>query len=272
VTAELEAHDGKTLARPAIARRVVLLGASNLTKSIGGVIAAAQHVWGGPLEVLGAWGHGRSYGRTTRVLAQELPGIDGCGLWRNLAAARELPTSALVTDIGNDLIYEEPVERIAGWIERALDRLADARAQTIVTLWPIENLNTLSRARYYLMRSLLVPRSRISLEEISRRAIALDGEVERLAGERGMRVVRLRSHWYGFDPIHIRFHRRSEAWREILAGWTADGSPPELRGLRLARSLYLRLRTPERCRRFGFEQRGAQPAARLADGTTVAIY
>ena len=42
------------------ARRVVLVGASNLTKSIGTVFETAASLWRGPLEVLGAWRHGRS--------------------------------------------------------------------------------------------------------------------------------------------------------------------------------------------------------------------
>jgi hypothetical protein len=254
------------------ARRVVLLGASNLTKSIGRVIASAQSAWEGPLDVLAAWGHGRSYGRTSRVLGLEMPGIEACGLWRDLAAAGELPTAALVTDIGNDLIYEEPVERIAGWVERCLDRLAAARAQSIVSLWPIENLKTLSAARFRLLRTLYFPRSRIGLAEISRRAMALDERVERLARERGMHVVRHRSDWYGFDPIHIRFGVRGGAWREILRGWQTDGPAPHAPRGTLVRSLYLRSRVPERRRLFGFEQRGRKPAARFDDGTTVSIY
>jgi hypothetical protein len=272
VTASLAKRTSGAAGPATVERRVVLVGASNLTKSIGTVIATAQSVWGGPLEVLAACGHGRSYGRATRVFGLGMPGIEGCGLWPDLAAAPELPTAALVTDIGNDLIYEEPVERIVSWVEQCLDRLAAARAKTIVTLWPIENLRTLSRARYYLMRTLLVPRSRIGLDEISRRAIALDAHVERLVRDRGMHLMRLRADWYGFDPIHLRVSRRRRAWREMLCGWTADGSMPEAAGMRLARSLYLRTRVPERRRVFGFEQHGRKPAARLDDGTTVALY
>jgi hypothetical protein len=250
----------------------VLLGASNLAKSIGTVIGSAERAWGGPLDVLAALGHGRSYGRASRFFGTELPGIEGCGLWPDLAAAPGLPTAALVTDIGNDLIYEEPVARIAGWVERCLDRLAAARAETTVTLWPIENLKTLSRPRYYLMRSLLVPSSRIGLAEISRRAIELDGHVERLARERGMHVVRHRSEWYGFDPIHIRISRRRQAWREILGGWLAECRAGETPRVAYARAIYLRTRVPARRRLFGWEQRGRKPTARFGDGTTVTVY
>lgn len=255
-----------------VTRRVVLLGASNLTKSIGTVIGTAAAVWGGPLDVLGAWGHGRSYGRASRLFGRELPGIEECGLWADLAAAPEVPAAALVTDIGNDLLYEEPVEQILAWVEQCLDRLAAAQARTIVTLWPIENLRTLSRARYYLMRTLLVPSCRLSLEEIGRRAIAVDEAVEQLTRARGMRVARHQPNWYGFDPIHIRMGHRRHAWRELLGGWHPDGRLSKSTKLATAQSLYLRTRVPEQQRLFGIKQRGRKPSARLADGTTVTIY
>ena len=96
------------------ARRVVLLGASNLTKGIGTVVETACRTWGQPLEVHAALGHGRSYGRTTSLLGRQLPGILECGLWPALERTPGVPTAALVTDIGNDLLYGEPVGQIVG--------------------------------------------------------------------------------------------------------------------------------------------------------------
>jgi hypothetical protein len=251
--------------------RVVLLGASNLTKGIGTVLETACRIWQRPLEVFCALGHGRSYGRTSSVLGRQLPGILDCSLWNEMERQPGIGTAALVTDIGNDLLYEEPVEQIAAWVRECLDRLSAAGARTVVTLLPVENLQTLSRARFQLMRTLFFPHSRISLEEVGRRAIALNGEVGRLARERGFPTVSHRVIWYGFDPIHIKRCHRPEAWREILAAWPA---PPMDRpvGNSTARTLYLCSRTPAHRRVLGFEQRGEQPSARMRDGTTVAIY
>src|SRR5262249_46912085 len=90
--------------QPPAVRRVVLLGASNLTLGIGTVLGSAANVWGSPLEVLAALGHGRSYGRATSVMGRQLPGIRECGLWPALGVDGQLPTAALVTDIGNDVL------------------------------------------------------------------------------------------------------------------------------------------------------------------------
>ncbi len=151
-------------------RRAVLLGASNLTKGIGTVLETASRLWGRPLSVFGALGHGRSYGRTSSLFGRALPGILECGLWEELARWPAMPTAALVTDIGNDLLYEEPVEEIVRWVGACLDRLAAINARTVVTLLPVENLAGLSRARFTFMRTIFFPHSRITLDEVARRA------------------------------------------------------------------------------------------------------
>ena len=86
-------------------RRVVLLGASNLTRGLSTAVEASRLRWGRPLEMLIAAGHGRSYGLTSRVLARTLPSILACGLWDELAQRATMPTAALITDIGSDLLY-----------------------------------------------------------------------------------------------------------------------------------------------------------------------
>ncbi len=254
------------------ARRVILLGASNLTKGIGTVLETAGRVWNEPLEVHAALGHGRSYGRNTRIMGVGLPGIAHCGLWQNLTSGRQLPTAALVTDIGNDLLYEEPVDRIVGWLEACLDRLAAADAKITITNLPIANVQKLSPAKFKLMRSVLFPYSRLSLAEAQRRAIELDEHVARIAGERALTIVSHQPHWYSYDPIHIRFTRRGEAWRDILGAWTEAGGSLSPGGNALFRTLHVRTRTPHERRLLFLAQRRAQPAARYLDGTSVSLY
>jgi hypothetical protein len=260
-----DAHQGA-------ARRVVLLGASNLTKGIATVLETAYRTWGRPLEVHTALGHGRSFGLTSSVLGRQLPGILECGLWRVLADSPAIPTAGLVTDIGNDLLYGQPVEQIAEWVRECLDRLATLKARTVVTLLPVENLPSLSRARFRLMRTLFFPHSRLTLDDVAQRAHTLNDRVRRLALDRGCGLIVQRASWYGFDPIHIKLRQRPIAWREILAHWSETAPVDRPARGTLARTLYLRSRVPERRRVLGFEQRGRQPAGRLNDGTTVAIY
>ena len=269
------------------ARRVVLLGASNLTRGISTVVESSWHAWGRPLDVLAALGHGRSYGMRSKVLVRALPGIAECGLWEAIAQRPALPTAALLTDIGNDLLYEAPVEQIVEWVELCLDRLmghagqpswlfedqrdAYPTARVAMTLLPLASLDTLSERKFRLFRSILFPACRLPLEVLHRRAIELNERVRQIGAARGIALIEPRAAWYGHDPIHLRMRDWRPAWQEILAAWRNDDALPAARGS-LARWLRLRALAPQ-CRWIcGIEQRSAQPAARLRDGTTISFY
>lgn len=209
------------------ARRVVLLGASNLTHSLATVIALARHRLAQPLDVLVAAGHGRSYGMPSSVLWRELPGIVPSALWRELAVRPPAATAALVTDIGNDLLYEAPVDRVAGWVETCLERLARAGAQTVLTLLPTAHLPELSPWQFYLFRTLFVPTCRLRAGELIDRALRLNEALEDLAAGYGATLVTPAREWYGLDPIHVRRTRRVAAWAEITAAWDSRPAGPD---------------------------------------------
>jgi hypothetical protein len=261
--------DGDGSAPP---RRVILLGASNLTRGISTVVETARGIWGRPLEVLAALGHGRSYGLRSHVLGRELPGIIRSGLWDALTAGRPVQTAALVTDIGNDLLYGASVASILDWVRESLDRLAAVEARTVLTLLPLSSVESLSEWRYWLARTCAFPRCRARLDEILIAARELNSGLVQLAADRRIPVVAPRAEWYGFDAIHIRLRFWKASWQEILAPWS--DSPIAVKGARgsLTRWLYLRSLPPLERRLFGIERRAAQPAGRLRDGTTIAFY
>ena len=112
-------------------RRVVLIGASNLARGISTIVETAQLGWGEPVEILAALGHGRSFGQESSIFTRKISGIIQCGLWSALASAPARPTTALVTDIGNDILYGTSVNVIVGWVATCFDRLSEAGARTI---------------------------------------------------------------------------------------------------------------------------------------------
>jgi hypothetical protein len=175
----------KKIAGVSPVRRVVLLGASNLTRGISTVVETARLQAGGPIEVLAALGHGRSYGLESSVLGRALPGICGCGLWEALKKESAAPTVALVTDIGNDLLYGAAVSQIVDWVRRCLDRLQQADAQVVITLLPVANLDALTPVAFRLMRTMLFPASRLAPEDARRQAAQLNKRLIRMARQRG---------------------------------------------------------------------------------------
>ncbi len=248
-------------------RRAVLLGASNLRASLPLMVNLLRRRYAGPVEVLAACGHGRSYIAWSRFLGiRHLPGIAGCGLWPALEDRPGLPTLALLTDAGNDLVYGAEVAEIARGIEVCLERLAARQAEIVLTLLPLARLERLSPREVRLAVSLLFPGRQAPWPALLERARELDERLRRLGREHGARIVEPEASWYGIDPIHPRRGRRREIW-ERLTGAAGEAlpaaGPPRVR---------LPLLGAETLRLAGRTLRTSQPAVHLSDGTTVALY
>jgi hypothetical protein len=247
-------------------RRVVALGASNLTRGLHTVVATAREAWGPEVEVLAALGHGRSYGAPSRILARTLPGILECGLWRALDARPEPRTRALVTDVGNDILYGYSAEQTLAWVDEALHRLEGHTHDVVVTDLPLHSIRRLSRARFLLFRSLLVPSCRLSLAQVLERAEAVHAGLAELAAAHGLALFRLKAEWYGLDPIHIRPGLWRSAWQQILGA----GAPGARRSAREGLKLYAM--APERQWLFGTERLKPQSGVALRSGGRVFLY
>ena len=248
-----------------------MLGASNLTRGIGTAVEAARRVLGGPLDVMAAMGHGRSYGQTSRVMVRTLPGIDDCLLWEDLARRDKLPTAALLTDIGNDIGYGAPVDMIAGWVRRAVDRLLECESKVVITLLPLENLERLSPLVYLFFRTMFFPNNRATLDDIRRQAQQLNAELESLGRDRDIVLCPPAIDWYVLDPIHIRRKYYGHYWTKLLSHWVEE-PPSEPASPSLSRFVYLRRLPPAQRWICGRPQQAQQPAGRLDDGTTISWY
>jgi len=252
-------------------RRVILLGASNVTRSMSTIVETAELVWGRPLDLLAACGHGRSYGRTSCVFGRSLPGILECGLWDELSRRSALPTAALVTDIGNDILYGAGADQIAAWVEQCLTRLRAVCERIVITELPLARVASVTPRQYNLFRALLFPGSRVTWDDALHRVRELNARVIELASQqRGVLCVP-RLQWYGWDPIHVRRAVWPEAWCEILSGWSDRGVTQRARGSWL-RWWQLRRQRPLVRRLFGFEQRRAQPTCTLRSGSAISLY
>src|SRR6478736_5827625 len=141
-------------------RRVILLGASNLTRSFPTVVSAVRQTWSEPVEIMAAMGHGRSYGQDSSVLGKKISGIFPCALWQDLQNRPTLPTAALVTDIGNDMLYGVSPNLMLDWVERCLDRLAEVGATILVTQMPAASIERLGERQFQFFRRMFFPRSK----------------------------------------------------------------------------------------------------------------
>ena len=252
--------------------RVILLGASNLTRSISTVVATASQIWGSPVDVVAAMGHGRSYGLPTQMFGRTLPGIMQCGLWDFVRRCPKAPTAALITDVGNDLLYEAPLDQIMEWMKRSLDQLLSYRSQVVMTLLPMSSIESLTTLRFQFFRRLLFPRSKIQLGTAIALAHRLNDSLRRLGETCGITLFEPRSHWYGVDPIHIKIRLWKEAWNEVLSTWKPNNQYPIAASGSILRWWYLRRLSPQRRWVRGVECCCQQPVGSFADGSTFSFF
>ncbi|PHS17654.1 MAG: hypothetical protein COA78_02710 [Blastopirellula sp.] len=254
------------------ALRVVLLGASNIVRGFSTIIDVLEHFHGPKLNVMAATGHGRSYGNNSRVLFRTLPGIIPSELWNAIEKQPQQKTIALVTDIGNDLLYDAKVEAIANWVEVCLKKMKKISSQIIVTSLPVCNLEKLSSRRFVFFRSCLFPKSKLTFSDAKQRAHDLNQEVERLANNYDCNFKILSENWYGIDPIHIAADQKLNAWNQILANHVEKENPVFLDKNKSFQPLRYRLAIPHERQLFGFSQTRTQPYIKLASGTCVSLY
>ncbi len=253
-------------------QKIVLLGASNLARSFPMAIETARAMFPGPLALYVAKGHGRSYGQDSGFFGKKLPGIFSCGLWKDFCKDCSLPTVACVTDIGNDLAYEVPVDAILDSVCRCFDHLQAADAKVVVSDLPTDVLREIGSTKYLLFRSLLFPQCQLSLGEILHRVDRLNERLREEAKSRGIACFTAPVEWYGFDPIHFRRPFFRPFWKELftLSGG-ASPAPNSHAWPWLVRSYLNRLK-PERWSWFGVERHAQQPNGRFQDGSLFSLY
>jgi len=274
-------------------RRVFLLGASNLTRGLPVALNTARDLTGGPIEVFAALGHGRSYGITSSVLGRTLPSILECGLWESLdqqklpifsllstqnSALRtqhsELSSPlALITDIGNDIMYEQTPAAIADWVEQCVVRLRNVGATVALTQLPLGSIGALRPWKYRLLRSVLFPTRHLPFEDALQRLHELQGRLAELAERFELSFIELPAEWYGVDPIHMRRRVEPEAWLSILSqAFAMNPSSSQPLTSSFAWRWRCRFMRPQQWSLLGIQRYQSQPTALVSDGSTISLF
>ncbi len=253
--------------------RFILLGASNLTLSLRLVIHRLQQRFGGPSEVLAVVGHGRAYGLTSQALGRGLSGITGSGIWHQLNRLPMRPTYALLTDIGNDIVYGSTPQQVLQSVAWSVTQLQRHGAQVVVTNLPLAAIELLTERRYLFYRRLFYPSSCLSRDEVLSCVQAVHRGLDELALRQDFQLYEQHPQWFGADGIHVRYWRRSQFYQDIVTHFPQsnslsiqptgyqNGIQPWLQRAQFAHKTLL-----------GHEMRCEQPSGKLADGSIVFKY
>jgi hypothetical protein len=183
----------------------------------------------------------------------------------------------VLADIGNDLMYGVPPDRLVGWIESCLERIPGEARVTIVAP-PLATLASLSSLRFQILRTLYFPTRRVGWTSLRGSLDELTDRLRALARDRGIGLLDPPAHWYGLDPIHTRLARQSEMWRCLVAGSAAmggaGGEERDAVGARVTARDGWRFWTarPESWALFGAKMGRPQPCAQLDGEVRLWMY
>lgn len=259
-------------------RVVVILGASNVTLGWSEAVRQLSARSSGSIQLFTAHGMGRSYLKAeSGFMVWKMPGILHSGLWHALPSgpSSEAAPWALVTDVGNDLVFGSSADEVAEGARHAIDRLRrwDERIQVVLSRPPVDAVRSLGPARFRFVRSVLFPRSSLNLQRAVAEVESLDEQLVQIGEQTGARIFRPDPDWYGFDPIHVQRPFRSQAFGQMMELWP-EATPanihpaePASRGSRRR----IRRPEPERYVAFGKERQRRQPSL-VADRLSVFAY
>ncbi|MFK7820710.1 MAG: hypothetical protein AB8G99_18475 [Planctomycetaceae bacterium] len=248
-------------------RRVVVLGASNVTLGLPTIVHHVRSGFTGPLQMDIADGHGRSYGDWTSVLFRRVPGHHE-GAVPDFESHHQ--KHALLTDIGNDLVYGTDAGQIAAWVSDVAHRFADVGAELTMTGLPLASVHSLSKNRFRFFRTLFFPSSPLRYDGLISKVEELDARIKEIAIDVGAAKVDPEAEWYGLDPIHIRRSDRSAAWTHVLKSWHS-WEPRETRDLSLLTKIRLWRSKPQQRQLLG-KLRCHQQVVRLDHETTIRFF
>lgn len=252
--------------------RVVLLGASNLRLGLHTLLREALPLFGGRVDICVAHGFGRSYGQPSSIPYRELPSILDCRLWEDLARRPSLPTFALITDVGNDLIYGASPSQLMQWVEKCAARLRTLDANLVVTELPVASILGMTSLRYKFFRTIFFPPSQLTFDTALQLVQETNQGLTKFANEHSYTSINMPNEWYGFDPIHIRRRYRQQAWRQIVQSWF-DGELLYKRGVFPGKNrMLIEMALPDQRKFLGISQQRKQPSITLADGSRISIY
>jgi hypothetical protein len=226
---------------------LILLGASNLSR---GCFALVKHIksclYPRKVDVLIASGPGRAYYASGGLLNVVYPPIYASDIFE--AAQKKSKSGyqvvALVTDIGNDIMYGVSTEKVIETVQQIFDRLQSMNAEIFYTTLPVAFEKGDHPVWFCILRSLLFPRSTVAYDEATAGIIEVNRFLKESACRQG-RLIPDMDRYLGYDEIHYGWLRAHNAWSHmarIILGTLGFNMTSEITLPRMIRSYWEELR------------------------------
>ncbi len=222
--------DKQTGAKPPVL--LILLGASNMAHGYSALMEILQRQLAPrPLKVLAAFGPGRGYCAWGGILGRiQYPPIGSSILFKKAEKYVEGAHSvhALVTDVGNDILYGVEAEEIIETVKGVQDRLLDLGADVTTTQLPSYFEQEIPAMVFYGIRTLLFPSSKATPEKV-REAVLKVNQFLKTERDEHIHCLPAMDSYLSWDHIHYSLFNGQEVWTQIAhrilqrAGFPAKG-------------------------------------------------
>lgn len=195
----------------------ILLGASNLAR---GYHALAGHLKKQlsprPVQFWNALGPGRGYCARGGFLHVTYAPIESCGLWSVLPSAipENSRTVALITDVGNDIMYGVDPDQITEALKEIIRRLRHLNAEIFLTKIPAYFEKPIPPWIFYSLRLLFFPKSRVNMMEAVYATRKINHFLENAVGD-SLHLISDLDSCYGWDRIHYSLFKDGNVWSRM---------------------------------------------------------
>lgn len=194
------------------------MGASNLARGYSALVNSLIHcLCPQPVEILHAMGPGRGYIAQGGVFNVSYAPIVDSGIVK--AARKRQPetskTLALITDIGNDIMYDVPVAEIMAGLDSLMRELNGMDAEVFVNPIPMDLLEDVSEQQFRMLRRVFYPRSPVTYSGAADAVSKINISLRESVGGR-IHLLPSFKDYCGVDKIHYSVFHSHRAWSEVV--------------------------------------------------------
>ena len=220
----------------------VLLGASNLARSFYGLKNCIKRcLLPRSSYFIHAMGPGRGYISQGGILNATYPPITNCGILeavRNIRKPNQ-KVIALITDIGNDIMYGIPPDEIIGGLQYIFDALNEIETNIFITPISVNLKNDISEFYFRILRQIFFPKSKAKYPQTLEAIEDINKFINQSSNEKIV-VISDMEQFCGLDKIHYSVLKSHLAW-SYLANKLTDSlevsTPPKIKISELVLSL-----------------------------------
>ena len=195
----------------------ILFGASNLARSFYGLkLSIKRCIHPRPATFIHAMGPGRGYLGRGGILNTTYPPIIDCGILESIQKTRKPNQQiiALITDIGNDIMYGVHSEKIIEGLQNILDTLGEVTKNIFITPIPINLKNDIGEFYFRVLRCIFFPKSSIQYSQ-TLESIKIINQFILHSPNKKTTVINGMEQFSGLDKIHYSFFKSHLAWAHI---------------------------------------------------------